>query len=178
MPLISVKAIPTEPSPEMREIKLTGLIVVLLEFYARLVTSGPLHSRYMHDWWTSWGRFSAATAASKVLPEASVWAGQCLDLLTKPLRRTDLLNKHPDYSPVDNFSFFSSKSYKWLIWESWNHRIANVGKDPEDHSVQPYTHHQWFSLSHDQREDGTEAKRITLSTTPPSSFAFALRSLI
>ena len=34
------------------------------------------------------------------------------------------------------------------IIESYNHRIAKVGKDPEDHPVQPFTHHQWFSLNY------------------------------
>ena len=29
-----------------------------------------------------------------------------------------------------------------------NHRITKVGKDPQDHPVQPSTHHQWFSLNH------------------------------
>ena len=29
--------------------------------------------------------------------------------------------------------------------ESQNHRITKVGKDPQDHPVQPSTHHQWFS---------------------------------
>ena len=29
-----------------------------------------------------------------------------------------------------------------------NHRITKVGKDPQDHSVQPSTHHQQFSLNH------------------------------
>jgi len=27
-----------------------------------------------------------------------------------------------------------------------NHRITTVGKDPQDHPVQPSTHHQYFSL--------------------------------
>ena len=29
----------------------------------------------------------------------------------------------------------------------WNHRITKVGKDPQDHPVQPSTHHQQFSLN-------------------------------
>ena len=29
-----------------------------------------------------------------------------------------------------------------------NHRITKVGKDSQDHPVQPFTHHQWFSLNH------------------------------
>ena len=29
-----------------------------------------------------------------------------------------------------------------------NHRITKVGKDPQDHPVQPSTHHQWFLLKH------------------------------
>ena len=29
-----------------------------------------------------------------------------------------------------------------------NHRIAKVGKDPQDHPVQPSALHQWFSLNH------------------------------
>jgi len=29
-----------------------------------------------------------------------------------------------------------------------NHKIAKVGKDQQDHPVQPFTHHQWFSLNH------------------------------
>ena len=32
--------------------------------------------------------------------------------------------------------------------ESQNHRITKVGKDPQDHPVQPFTHHQWFLLNH------------------------------
>ena len=28
------------------------------------------------------------------------------------------------------------------------HRIAKVGKDPQDHPVQPFARHQWFSLNH------------------------------
>ena len=28
------------------------------------------------------------------------------------------------------------------------HRIAKVGKDPQDHPVQPFAHHQWFSLNY------------------------------
>jgi len=35
-----------------------------------------------------------------------------------------------------------------LVLESWNHRITKVGKDPQDHPVQPSTLHQWFSLNH------------------------------
>ena len=31
---------------------------------------------------------------------------------------------------------------------SQNHRITKIGKDPQDHPVQPFTHHQWFSLNH------------------------------
>ena len=34
------------------------------------------------------------------------------------------------------------------VIESQNHKIAKVGKDPQDHPVQPFTHHQWFSLNH------------------------------
>ena len=33
-------------------------------------------------------------------------------------------------------------------WEERNHRIAKVGKAPQDHPVQPFTHHQWFLLKH------------------------------
>ena len=33
------------------------------------------------------------------------------------------------------------------VWEK-NHRIAKVGKDPQDHPVQPFALHQWFSLNH------------------------------
>jgi len=29
-----------------------------------------------------------------------------------------------------------------------NHRIAKVGKDPQDHPVQPFALHQWFPLNH------------------------------
>ena len=29
-----------------------------------------------------------------------------------------------------------------------NHRIAKVGEEPQDHPVQPFAHHQWFSLNH------------------------------
>jgi len=29
-----------------------------------------------------------------------------------------------------------------------NHRIAKVGKDSQDHPVQPFALHQWFSLNH------------------------------
>ena len=34
------------------------------------------------------------------------------------------------------------------ITESQNHRIAKVGEDPQDHPVQPFAYHQWFSLNH------------------------------
>ena len=29
-----------------------------------------------------------------------------------------------------------------------NHRISKVGKDPQDHPVQPFALHQWFPLNH------------------------------
>jgi len=31
---------------------------------------------------------------------------------------------------------------------TWHHRITKVGKDLQDHPVQPSTHHQQFSLNH------------------------------
>jgi len=47
-----------------------------------------------------------------------------------------------------------SSSFNPLPWAGspstrpQNHRITKVGKDPQDHPVQPFTHHQWFSLNH------------------------------
>jgi len=41
----------------------------------------------------------------------------------------------------------SRLTWRCLI-ESQNHRITKVRKDPQDHPVQPSTHHQQFSLSH------------------------------
>ena len=32
--------------------------------------------------------------------------------------------------------------------ETYDHRIAKVGKDPQDHPVQPFALHQWFPLNH------------------------------
>jgi len=47
-----------------------------------------------------------------------------------------------------NESFCVHKNIFLKDSESQNHRIAKVGEDPQDHPVQPFTHHQWFSLNH------------------------------
>ena len=39
--------------------------------------------------------------------------------------------------------------WNYPAWTSTvNHTIAKVGKDPQDHPVQPFAHHQWFPLNH------------------------------
>ena len=51
-----------------------------------------------------------------------------------------------------NYSTVSSLFYKLCsllpLFFCCYHGIAKVGKDPQDHPVQPFTLHQWFSLSH------------------------------
>ena len=42
----------------------------------------------------------------------------------------------------------SSESYMYWSAESQNHRITKVGKDFQDHSVQPPTYHEYFPLTH------------------------------
>lgn len=62
---------PTGLNPEVKEVDWL-FSVSSTWFYAWLVTSEALHSRYMCDWWTSSGRFATAPVVSKVLPEISV----------------------------------------------------------------------------------------------------------
>ena len=49
------------------------------------------------------------------------------------------------------FVFLFSPLFHFL--ESQNQTITKVGKDPQDHPVQPFTHHKWLLLNHVPQHD-------------------------
>lgn len=71
IPPISVETYPTGLHPKVEEVSWI-FFISSTGFYAWLITSGPLPSRYMCDWWTSSVTFVTAPAVSKVLPVVSV----------------------------------------------------------------------------------------------------------
>ena len=86
--------------------------------------------------------------------EDAVGAEDILDLIVTPSQKENGQKSVEDLEP------FLEKILKDLvmqrsggkIWDDVyvykNHRIAKVGKDPQDHPVQPFAHHQGFLLNH------------------------------